>query len=117
VARAFATFGNSASAGGLKISGSIIVFSSSGFLAASSLASAGSAKGTFGTTADSSALRPVGAACSVSAMEDAHSPNFDNVAISIYLGRWVKTLIFLPFGATEMTEAAVFLFFPCLHEG
>jgi hypothetical protein len=40
VARAFATFGNSASAGGLKISSGIIVSSSSGFLTAFSLASA-----------------------------------------------------------------------------
>jgi hypothetical protein len=39
------------------------------------------------------------------------------VAISIFLGRCVKTLIFLPFGTAEMAEVAVFLFFPCFHEG
>jgi hypothetical protein len=75
-AEAFVTFGNSVSAGGHKISGSTITFSTSGFLAASSLASAGSAIGTFGTSVDSSALRPAGAACSVPAMEDVPSPKF-----------------------------------------
>jgi hypothetical protein len=117
VAGAFVTFGNSASAGGLKISGNTITFSSSGFLAASSLASAGSAIGSFGTIVDSWALRLIGAACSVSAVKDVPSLNFGNMVVSMYLGRWVKTLIFLPFGATEMAEAVVFLFFPCFRVG
>jgi hypothetical protein len=96
VAGAFAIFGNSAYASGLKISGGTIAFSSSGFLAASSLASApffgvstGSAIGTFSNSI-----------CSASAVEDVPSPNFNNVVVSMYFGRWVKTLIFLPFGAT-----------------
>jgi hypothetical protein len=42
---------------------------------------------------------------------------FAPTAISMYLGQWVKTLIFLPFDTTEMAEAAVFLFFPYFHEG
>jgi hypothetical protein len=50
-------------------------------------------------------------------VEDVPSSNFGTVAVSIYLGRWVKTLIFLPFGTTEMAEGVVFLFFPCFHEG
>jgi hypothetical protein len=106
VAGAFATFGNFASTVGLKISGSTITFSSSGFLAASSLASTGSAIGTF----DSSI-------CLASTVEDVPSPSFGTVAVSMYLGRCVRTLIFLPFGTTEMAEAAVFLVFPCFHEG
>jgi hypothetical protein len=107
VAGAFATFGNSAS-GGLKISSDTIVSSSSGFFNAVSLASTtffgvstGSAVGTFGKSI-----------CLASAVEDVPSPNFGTTAVSIYLGRWVKTLIFLPFGTTEMAEAAVFLFSP-----
>jgi hypothetical protein len=106
VAGAFATFGNSASAGGLKISGSTIAFSSSGFLAASSLASTGSTIGTF-----SNSIRLA------SAVEDVPSPSFGTVAVSMYLDRCVRTLIFLPFGAAEMAEVAAFLFFPCFHEG
>jgi hypothetical protein len=39
------------------------------------------------------------------------------VAVSIYLGLWVKTLIFLPFGTTAIVEAATFLFFPCFRRG
>jgi hypothetical protein len=103
VAGAFATFGNSASAGGLKISGSAIAFPSYGSLAASSLASAA---GTFGNSV-----------CYASAVEDIPSLSFGTLAVSMYLGRCVKTLIFLPFGKTEMAEAAVFLFFPCFREG
>jgi hypothetical protein len=50
-------------------------------------------------------------------MEDVPSPSFGTVVVSIYLGRCVKTLIFLPFGTTEMAEVVVFLFFPCFREG
>jgi hypothetical protein len=85
VAGAFVTFGNSASASGRKISG---------FLAVSSLASFGSAIGTFGTSVDSLELSPAGATCSVPVVEDVPSPNFGNMVVSMYLGRWVKTLIF-----------------------
>jgi hypothetical protein len=113
VAGAFATFDNSASVGGLNISGGTIVSPSSGFLTASSLASAaffgvstGSAVGTFGKSI-----------CLASAVEDVPSPNFGTTTVSIYLGRWVKTLIFLPFGTAEMAKVAIFLFFPCFHEG
>jgi hypothetical protein len=56
VAGAFVTFGKSASAGGLKNFSIITVFSNFGFLAGSSLASAGPTVGTFGTTIDPSAL-------------------------------------------------------------
>jgi hypothetical protein len=86
-------------------------------LATSSLALAASAIGTFGTTVDSSALRVAGAAGSALATEDVSSHNFGIVAVSMYLGLWVKTLIFLPFGATGMAKVAAFLFFPCLREG
>jgi hypothetical protein len=106
VAGTFVTFGNFSSAGGLKIYGSTIVVSSSGFLAASSLASAGFAIGTFDNS--------IGLATTV---EDAPSSNFGTMAVSMYLGRCVKTLIFLPFSTVEMAESAVFLFFPCFHEG
>jgi hypothetical protein len=70
-------------------------------LAAFSLVSAGSAIGTFGNSIDLA-----------SAVEDAPSSNFGTVAISMYLGRCVKTLTFLPFGTVEMAEVVVFLFFP-----
>jgi hypothetical protein len=94
-----------------------------GSLAASSLAStpsfnvlAGSIAGTFGNS-DRSSLGAAGAGCSISAMEDVPSSSYGNVVVSMYLGRCVKTLIFFPFGTTEMAEEAVFLFFPCFHEG
>lgn len=112
VAGALATFGNSVSTGGLKISGSTIVSSNSGFLVAPSLASTGSTIDTFSTIVDSSALRAAGASCSASVAEDVSSSNFSTMVVSIYLGRWVKTLIFLPFGTAGMAEVAVFLFFP-----
>jgi hypothetical protein len=114
---AFATFGNYASTGGLGISGSTIIFLNFGFLAAPSSALTGSTIGIFGTIVNSSALRVAGVACSASAAEDVCSPNFGTMVVSIYLGRWVKTLIFLPFDTTEMVEVAVFVFFPCFHEG
>jgi hypothetical protein len=117
VAGAFVTFGNSASAGGLRIFGSITVFSNFGSLAASSLASADPTIGTFGTTIDPSALRVAGAACFTLAAEEVPSPNSGTTAVSIYRGRWVKTFIFLPFDTAVMAEAAIFLFFPCLREG
>jgi hypothetical protein len=111
-AGAFATFGNSASPGGLKISGSAIAFPRSGSLATSSLASApcfgvltGPAAGTFGDSI-----------CSASAVEDIPSLSFGTMAVSMYFGRCVKTLISLPFGTTEMAEATIFLFFPCFRE-
>jgi hypothetical protein len=122
-AGAFDTFGNSGSAGGLKIFGSPTISPSYGSLAAFPLASAPSfgvltdpAAGTFGISANSS-LGTVGAGCSTSAVEYVPSPSFDTVAVSMYLGRCIKTLIFLPFGTTEMAEVAAFLFFPCFHEG
>jgi hypothetical protein len=117
IAGAFDTFGNSGSAGA-------VVSSQSSFSAAFPLTSAvcfGTSADpvaeTFGTTADSSELRLAGVACSVPAVEGVPSPSFGTVTVSMYLGRWVKTLIFLPFGTTEMAEAAVFLFFPCFREG
>jgi hypothetical protein len=120
VAGAFATFGNSASAGGLKIFGSF----GSGSLTTSSLASAscsivfaGPASETFSNLVRSYPGM-VGAGCSASAAaKDVPSPSFSTMAISMYLGRCVKTLIFLPFDKTEMVDAAVFLFFPCFREG
>jgi hypothetical protein len=56
VAGAFVIFDNSASAGGLKIFGIITVFSNSGSLAVSSLASASPTVDIFGTTIDPSVL-------------------------------------------------------------
>jgi hypothetical protein len=117
VAGAFVTFGSSASAGGLRIFGSITVFSNYGSLATPSLASADPTIGTFGTAVDPLALRMAGAACSTSAAEEVPSPNLGTTVVSIYRGRWVKTIIFLPFGTAVMAEAAIFLFFLCLREG
>jgi hypothetical protein len=70
----------------------------------------------FGILADSS-LEPAVVGCPSSAVEGVLSTSFGTLAVSMYLGRCVNTLIFLPFGATEMAEVAVFLFFPCFHEG
>jgi hypothetical protein len=124
IAGAFDTFGNSGSCGRLKIFGGPVVSSQSGSSVAFPLASAiclgasvDPVAGTFGTSADSSALRPIGADYLGSAMEDVPSLSFGTVAVSIYLGRCVKTLIFLSFGTTEIAEAVVFLFFPCFREG
>lgn len=119
IAGAFDTFDNSGSTGELKIFGSPVVSPSSGFSVVFPLAStacfsasADPVAGTFGTSADSS-LELAGAGCPGSAM-DVPSASFGTVAVSMYLGRCVKTLIFLPFGAAEMAEVAVFLFFPAL---
>jgi hypothetical protein len=124
IAWAFDTFGNSGSGGGLKIFGGPVVSSRSVSLAAFPSASAVSfgasadpVAGTFGTLADFSALHSTGADCPGTAMEDVPSPSFGTEAVSIYLGRCVKTLIFLPFGTAGMAEAAVFLFFLCFREG
>jgi hypothetical protein len=68
-----------------------------------------------GTSADSP-LESAGAGYPGSAVEDVPSASFGTVAVSMYLGRCVKTLIFLPFGAAEMAELAAFLFFPCYRE-
>jgi hypothetical protein len=62
-------------------------------------------------------LGPVGTGYSTSAVEDVPSPSFGTVAVSMYLGRCVKTLIFLPFGIAEMAEMVAFLFFPYFREG
>jgi hypothetical protein len=59
----------------------------------------------------------VGAGNSGLAVEEGPSSSFGTLAVSMYLGRCVRTLIFLPFGVAEMDEAAVFLFFPCFREG
>jgi hypothetical protein len=123
IAGAFDTFGNSGSGGGLKIFDSPAIFSSSGSSAAFPLdsaacfgASVNSVAGTFGSSANSS-FEPAGAGCPGSVVEAIPSPSFGTVAVSIYLGRCVKTLIFLPFGATEMAEVAAFLFFLYFREG
>jgi hypothetical protein len=112
VAGAFVTFGKSAPAGALKIFGIITVFSNFGFLDASSLASAGPAIGTYGTTIDPLALQAVGAACFALAVEEVPSLNSGTTTVSIYRGRCVKTLIFLPFGTAVVAEAIIFFFFP-----
>jgi hypothetical protein len=64
-----------------------------------------------GSSADSS-LEPAGAGCHGSAVEGAPSTSFGTLAVSMYLGLCVNTLIFLPFGTAEMVEVAVFSFFP-----
>jgi hypothetical protein len=116
---AFDIFGNSGSAGGLKIFGSPTVSPSSGHVAAFPLALAPCFGVSTGPTADSfsnlssSPLGVAGAGCSASAVEDVPLPNFGTVAVSMYLGRCVKTLIFLPFDTEKMAEVAAFLFFPC----
>jgi hypothetical protein len=71
---------------------------------------------TFGTSTDSP-LAPAGLGYSGSTAEEAPSACFGTLAVSMYLGRCVKTLIFLPFGVAEMAEVATFIFFPCFHEG
>jgi hypothetical protein len=113
----FATFSNSASGGPAfsSPSGFSAVFSSASTVYISTLADL--VAETFGTATDSLALRMAGAACSASTVEDAPSSNFGTMAVSMYLGRCVKTLIFLPFGTAEMAEVAVFLFFPFFREG
>jgi hypothetical protein len=110
------TFSNSGSAGGLKIFGSPDVFPSSGSSVAFPLAStaclgasADPVEGTFGASADPS-LEPAGVGCPGPEVEDIPSASFGTVAVSMYQGRCVKTLIFLPFSATEMAEVAVSLF-------
>jgi hypothetical protein len=120
---AFDTFDNSGFIGRLKIFGSLAVSPSSGSSVAFSLASAvcfgalaESVAGTFGTSAGSSS-KSAGAGYPCSAIEVVLSVSFGTMAVSIYLGRCVKTLIFLPFGAAEMAEVAVFLFFLCFREG
>jgi hypothetical protein len=120
------TFGNSGSGSGLKIFGNPAGSSSSDSSTVFSLASVGrfgalpdsvfSCPITLGTSADSP-LEPTGARYLGSAVEDIPSASCDTLVVSMYLGQCVKTLIFLPFGATEMAEAAAFLFFPSFHEG
>jgi hypothetical protein len=117
VAGAFVTFGNSSSTGGLRIFDIITVFSNSSSSATSSLASADSIIGTFGTTINPSVLRVAGASCFSSVVEEVPSPNSGTTVVSMYRGRWVKTFIFLPFGTTVVAEVAVFLFYPCLLKG
>jgi hypothetical protein len=45
------------------------------------------------------------------------SINFSTSAVSMCLGRRVTTLTFFYFGVLEDAGVAVFLFFPCFHEG
>jgi hypothetical protein len=110
IAGAFDTFGISGSADGLKIFGSPTVSPSSGSLAAFPLASApcfgistDPVAGTFDNSANFS-LGLAGAGCYTSAVEDVPSPSFGTMAVSMYLGKCVKTLIFLPFGTTKMPK-------------
>jgi hypothetical protein len=123
IAGAFHTFGNSGSDGGLKIFGSPVVSPSPGSSAAFPLAltacfgaSANSVPGTFGTSANSS-MELARAGRPSSAVENVPSASFCTVAVSIYLGQCVKTLVFLPFGAAKMAEVVAFLFFLCFREG
>jgi hypothetical protein len=117
IARVFATFGNSSSdcPAVSSRSGFSVVFPSTSAVCFST--SADPVAETFGTTVDSLALRPAGVSCSASTMEDVPSPNLGTVAVSMYLCRWVKTLIFLHFGTTEMAEATIFIFFPAFAKG
>jgi hypothetical protein len=120
------TFGNSGSGGGLRIFGNPAESSGPGSSVAFSLAlvggfgaptdSAFSCPITLGTSADSP-LELIGARCPGSMVEDVPSANFGTLVVSMYLGRCVKTLIFLPFGTAEMAEVAAFLFFPYFREG
>jgi hypothetical protein len=122
IAGALDTFGNSGSGSGLKIfcspAGSSSSGSSAAFLASAGCfgASADSFAGTFDTSANSP-LAPVGVGYFGSVVEEAPSVSFDTLAVSMFLGRCVKTLIFLPFGVVEITEVAAFLFFPYFREG
>jgi hypothetical protein len=70
----------------------------------------------FGILADFP-LAPAGARYSGSTAEEGPSASFGTLAVSMYLGRCVKTLIFFPFGVAEMVEAATFLFFSYFREG
>jgi hypothetical protein len=58
-----------------------------------------------------------GAGSSGSTAEEGPSVSFGTLVVSMYLGRCVKFLIFLPFGVAEMAEAIAFLFFPYFREG
>jgi hypothetical protein len=125
IAGALDSFGNSSSGGGLKIfgnptdssCGSSIVFSlaSAGRFGAST-DSAFSCPIAFGALADSP-LAPVGPGYSGAVAEEVPLASFGTLAVSMYLGRSVKALIFFPFGVAEMVKVAAFLFFPCFHEG
>jgi hypothetical protein len=123
IAGALDTFGNFGSGSGLKIFGSSASSPSSGSSVDFPLASVGrfgafadSVAGTVGISTDSP-LEPAGAGYLGSTVEGVPSTSFGTLAISMYLGRCIKTLIFLPFGIAEMAEAATFLFFPCFCEG
>jgi hypothetical protein len=123
---ALGTFGNSGSGGGLKIFCNPVDSPSSSTSAAFSVALAEcfgapidsnfSRPFISGTSADSP-LEPVGAGYPGSAVEDVPLASFGIMAVSMYLGRCVKTLIFLPFGAAEMAEVASFCLFTCFREG
>ena len=52
-----------------------------------------------------------------SAIAAALSISFGTLAISMRLGRRVKTLTFFDFDVLEVTEVVAFLFFPCFREG
>jgi hypothetical protein len=52
-----------------------------------------------------------------SVAEEAPSASFGTLAVSMYLGRCVKTMIFLPFGVAGIAEVIAFLFFPYFCEG
>jgi hypothetical protein len=126
IAGALGTFDNSGFGGGLRIFRKPADSPSSGSSTAFSLASAGcfgasvdsvfSCPITYGTSANSP-LEPTIARYPRSAVEVVPSPSFDTLAVLMYLGQCVKTLIFLPFGTAEMAEVAAFLFFPYFCKG
>jgi hypothetical protein len=91
-------FGNSVSRAGLKAFGCSTAFFSFGSSAGLNLASAGTER--------------LG-----SDIEADPSISFGTSTVSMRLGRCVKTLTFFNFGTLEVAKAAVFLFFPCFHEG
>jgi hypothetical protein len=99
IAGVFDTFDNSSSDGGLKIFGGPAVSSRSSSSVAFPLASiaclgalADSIAETFGISADS-LLEPAGAGCPGSVVEEVLSTSFSTVAVSMYLGRCVKTFL------------------------
>jgi hypothetical protein len=97
-ARILDAFDNSVSRAGLKAFGCSAAFFSFGSSAGLNLALAGTER--------------LG-----SDIEVDPSISFGTSTVSMHLGWCVKTLTFFDFGTLEVTKAAVFLFFPCFHEG
>jgi hypothetical protein len=94
----FDTFASFVSCNGLRAFGCSINLFSSGSSAGSALASTGAER--LGSDA-----------------EEDPSIGLGTSAVSMRLGRCVKTLTFFDLGVIEIVEAAIFLLFPCFRQG